>query len=200
MKIPSLLALALAFPSCQALTGGVDWVDYGEDPMQNPQYMTDMMAAGTPGPQHEMLASRAGSWKVEGKMWMTPDAEPMPMTATANTKALLDGRYIIEEFKSDFMGMPFEGRLIQGYDNVSGQFWSVWFDNMSTGSYVSHGTEVSSGQVELVGTATDILTPGGRQNRMTITDHGDGSHTMKMFDVREGTGEFQVMELRYTRR
>ena len=167
--------------------------------MQNPQYMADMTAAGTPGTQHETLASRAGAWKVEGKMWMAPDTDPMPMTATANIKVLLDGRYTIEEFKSDFMGMPFEGRLISGYDNISGQYWNVWFDNMSTGPYVSHGTEALPGQVELVGTAKDILTPGGRQNRMTITDHGDGSHTMKMFDVREGTGEFQVMELHYTR-
>jgi hypothetical protein len=199
MKSLIPLAFSLALTSCQADSSKVDWVDYGEDPMQNPQYMTDMTAAGAPGPQHQMLANHAGSWKVEGKMWMTPDAEEAPMTATATTQSLLGGRYIVEDYQSDFMGAPFVGRLMRGYDNVSGKFWSVWVDYMSTGHYVAHGTETSPGHVELIGTAADILTPGGRQTRMTFTDTGDGSYTMKMFDTREGTGEFQVMELHYTR-
>jgi Protein of unknown function (DUF1579) len=199
VKILAPLALSLALASCNSLTDRVDWVDYGEDPMQNPQYMKDLMVAGSPGPQHEALASRAGSWSVEGKMWMAPGADPMPMKATARTEVLLGGRYIIEEFKSDFMGMPFEGRLIQGFDNLSQEYWSLWTDSMSTGCYISRGTETSPGHVEFRGTATDILTPNGRPSRMTTTDNGDGSYTMKMFDTREDGGEFQSMELRYTR-
>ena len=199
MKILIPLALALTFTSCQAGSSKVDWVDYGEDPMQNPQYMADMTAAGAPGPQHQALASRAGSWKVEGKMWMAPGADAMPMMGTASTRSLLGGRYIVEEFQSEFMGQPFEGRLMQGYDNVSDKYWSVWVDNTSTGSHVAHGTEISPGHVELIGTADDLLTPAGRPTRMTITDNGDGSYTMKMFDSRQGTDEFQVMELHYTR-
>jgi hypothetical protein len=177
----------------------VEGGDYGADPMQNPQYMADMTAAGTPGPQHKMLAGRAGSWKVAGKMWMEPGTEAMPMNATAKTQVLLGDRYIVEEFKSDFMGMPFEGRLFQGYDNLTQQYWSVWTDNMSTGYMISHGTETSPGKIEFEGTASDILTPNGRSMRMTTTTHSDGSYTMKMFDTRKDSGEFQSMELHYTR-
>ena len=65
MKCLSLLALCLAAAACNS-TGSVEWVDYGGDTMQNPQYMTDMMAAGTPGAEHAALASLVGSWKVEG--------------------------------------------------------------------------------------------------------------------------------------
>lgn len=198
MKILAAFALSLTLASCNS-TDHVDWVDYGEDPMQNPQYMEDMLAAGTPGPQHQALTSRAGSWRVEGMMWMEPGADAMPMKATARTEVLIGGRYIVEEFKSDFMGMPFEGRLLQGFDNVSGEYWSVWTDNMSTNSYISRGTETSPGHVEFHGTATDILTPKGRPARITTTDNGDGSYTMKMFDTRENAGEFQTMELHYTR-
>ena len=198
MKILPPLALLLA-ASCN-MTQGVEWVDYGEEPMQNPQYMTDMTAAGTPGPQHEKLASRAGSWKVEGKMWMEPGADSMPSTATADVKVLLGGRYIIEEYKSDFMGMPFEGRLIQGYDNLKQRYWSLWMDNMSTSYWVSHGTETSPGTIEFEGTATDILTPNGRPVRMTTSTDTDGAYVMRMFDTREGVEEYQSMELRYTRR
>ena len=201
MKIlaPLSLSLSLALASCHSLTDHVDWVDYGEDPMQNPQYMADMTAAGAPGPEHEALARRAGSWKVEGKTWMAPGTDPMPMQATARIDVLLGGRVTIEEFESDFMGMPFEGRLVQGFDNLSGEYWSLWTDNMSTGYFISQGTETSPGSVELRGSARDILTPNGRPVRMITTDNGDGTYTMRMFDTREDSGEFQSMELLYTR-
>ena len=52
---------------------------------------------------------------------------------------------------------------------------------------------------EFEGTATDILTPNGRSTRMMTTTNGDGSYTMKMFDTRKDSGEFQSMELHYTR-
>lgn len=198
MKYLPTLALWLTILSCN-LPERVEWVDYGEDPMQNPQYMTDMTAAGAPGSQHEALARHAGSWKVEGKVWMEPGADPVPMQATAEVEVLFDGRYIVEEFKSDFMGMPFEGHLMQGYDNLNQQYWTLWTDNMSTGYMLSHGTETSPGKIELAGTAIDLLTPKGRPFRMTTTDNGDGSFTMKMFDTRKIGGEFQSMELLYTR-
>ena len=52
MKFLPPLALCLLALSCSS-TEKVEWVDYGDDPMLNPQYMEDMTAAGTPGPQHE---------------------------------------------------------------------------------------------------------------------------------------------------
>ena len=72
-------------------------------------------------------------------------------------------------------------------------------NSMSTGCWLAHGTETAPGVVEYFGTAEDILTPGGRMMRMTTTDNGDGSYTMRMYDRREGVDEFQSMELRYSR-
>ena len=70
---------------------------------------------------------------------------------------------------------------------------------MGTGYSLTHGTETSPRHVEFRGTATDILTPNGRPMRMTTTDNGDGSYTMKMFDTRKDSGEFLSIELHYTR-
>ena len=194
MKLLTPLLLCLA-TSCAS----VEWVDYGEDPMQNPQYMADMAAAGAVGPQHEAMAKMVGNWKVEGKSWMAPGTDPMPMDATAKVSMVLGGRYLIEEFKSDFMGQPFEGRLVQGYDNIRQMHWCMWTDNMSTGCFMSDGVETSPGVIEFVGTATDILTPGGRTTRMVATQNDDGTHSLQMYDTREGSGEFMSMELNYTR-
>lgn len=198
MKSLACLALCLTAAACNT-TGGTRWVDYGLNPMENPQYMTDMMAAGAVGPQHEDLSAQAGTWTVEGHMWEQPGAEGMPMNATAKIESLLGGRYIMEEFKSEFMGVPFEGRLIQGYDNVTERYWSLWMDSMSTGSWMSYGTETSPGVFEFAGTARDILTPDGRPTRMKVMSHDDDTYSMQMFDKRPGTEEFMTMELRYKR-
>ena len=198
MKTLAALTLACSFTSCAL--GGVDWVDYGDNPEENPKYLEDMMAAGTPGAAHKSLAAAVGTFSVEGKMWNSPGSESMPMQATAKTVAVLGGRYIVEEFKSSFMGQPFEGRLTRGYDNVTKRYWSHWCDSMSTGYSLSHGTETKPGTIELVGTTYDILTPKGRTARMSTHVTGDGTYTMKMFDTRQGGGEFQVMELNYTRK
>ena len=197
--LPLVLSLSVIACSSTDKTGSVEWVDFGDDPMQNPAYMEAMAAAGTPGAPHEVLTSRAGRWKVDGKTWMAPGTEPMPMVATARTEVILGGRYVVEEFKSDFMGQPFEGRLTQGYDNVTQRYWSMWTDSMSTSCWVSYGTEVSPGVIEFRGTANDILTPNGRPTRMTTSMNEDGSYTMRMYDTRDGSEEFQSMELHYTR-
>ncbi len=97
------------------------------------------------------------------------------------------------------MGMPFEGRLMQGYNNLTQKYWSLWTDDQSTGYWISHGTETSPGHVEFEGTATDVLTPNGRPVRMTTTNNSDGSYTMKMFDTTQEGEPYQSMELRYIR-
>lgn len=205
MKIRLLTSFALALTLASCHTNGdhdVEWVDFGEigpNPWENEALTAAMTEAGALGPQHEMLAARAGTWKVVGNSWMTPDGPPMPMNATATTELLFGGRYIVETFKSDMMGVPYEGRLFQGYDNVTDRFWSIWTDNMNTGPWISYGTEIEPGVFEYRGRGHDVFTPGGRPSHMVITTNDDGSYTMQMFDFREGVDEYVVMELNYSR-
>ncbi|HEX2162632.1 MAG TPA: DUF1579 family protein, partial [Thermoanaerobaculia bacterium] len=46
-------------------------------PEMTPEQAAEMAAwqkAGTPGPEHEKLASMAGDWSIEVRMWMEPGA------------------------------------------------------------------------------------------------------------------------------
>lgn len=200
MKAKTLfLALPLVLAACSSTSNSIRWVDYGDNPMENPQFMADMMAAGTPGPEHEAMAARAGRWTVEGHWWSAPGADPFPMDASANCETWLEGRYLLEKFYGEFGGMPFEGRLIQGYDNASEEWWCMWIESMATGSSYFRGTEIAPGVVEYRGTAQDPITPAGRPVRMTVSDNRDGGYTMRMYDCRPGVDEFQSMELTYTR-
>ena len=207
MKLP-LACLLLLTSSCAAIHSTHDahhghdgdkvhWVDYGEDPMANPEFMNAMMQAGTPGPQHAELAKGVGHYRVETHYWMGPDQPAMPMDATANVEMILDGRYMVQEWKSDFMGMPFEGRLIMGFNNLTQEYWSLWIDSSSTGYSISTGKENENGDIVLHGMMHDPLTPHGRPYRSVSTQAQDGDFMFTMYDSTPDGGEFKVMEMKY---
>ncbi len=198
LRFATLLTCLLPLASCQSTEQEITWVDYGEVPMANPSFLTDWMATGAPGEEHQRMASLAGDWTVSGRMWMTPDAEPEPSSATATSRLILGGRYLLQEYKSEFAGMPYEGLLIQGYDNIKQEYFSIWMDNMSTVPAFSHGERIGS-VTDLEGVMRDVLTPSGRPMRTVVTEVSTDEFTMEMYDsLKDGT-KFRTMELTYTR-
>src|SRR5262249_28225517 len=103
-----------------------------------------MMAAwqkyATPGEGHAVLKPIAGSWTCAVKMWMAPDAPPQESPATSESKMIMGDRYLQEEVKGSFQGMPFSGMGITGYDNIKKKYVGAWVDNMGTGVMTSEGT------------------------------------------------------------
>ena len=179
---------------------GVEWVDYGEDPMTNPAFQAAQMAAGTPGDAHAELAKSVGEYTVQGTYYMGPGTDPAPMQATASIEMVLGGRYLTQVFKTDFMGMPFEGHMLMGYDNLTGEYWHLWVDNMSTGYAAAHGHKNADGSTDLSGMVRDALTPGGRPTRNVSSVNEDGSFTFSMYDTAPDGHEYLMMELVYTRK
>jgi len=177
----------------------VVWVDYGEDPMANPEFMQDMMAAGTPGEEHGKLAASAGTWKVDANMWMDPEGAPIESVGKAERRMILGDRYLVEEYESSFMGMPYHGMLIAGYDNLKQEHFSIWLDSFSTAPSMSRGKKNEAGVLEQTGIMHDVMTPGGRPYRSTIGGMEGDQTTFEMFDTRPGGGEFKVMEMTYSR-
>ncbi|MFQ5691148.1 MAG: DUF1579 domain-containing protein [Gemmatimonadota bacterium] len=112
-------------------------------PMAGQEMAGDAMAAmmeayqkaGTPGASHEVLAAMAGSWAADVQMWMDPAAEPMAMTATVESHMVMDGRFLHDDVKGEFMGQPFHGAGLTGYNNTTGRFEATWVDNHGTALY-----------------------------------------------------------------
>lgn len=96
--------------------------------------------AGMTGEPHAALAAMAGSWKATVKMWMDPAGDPMVSEATMESEMVMDGRFLHDDVKSEFMGQPFHGSGLLGYDNTSGQYQAIWVDNHSTNLYTYTGT------------------------------------------------------------
>ncbi|MBK6765131.1 MAG: DUF1579 family protein [bacterium] len=108
--------------------------------MTEQEMMANWMRNATPGEQHARMAKECGEWEV------TMIERGKPMTGSAVTEMILDGRIQVQHFKMDYEGMPFVGFGMTGYDNFTQRYWFTWNDNMSTGLYSMWGKEQDGGK------------------------------------------------------
>ena len=167
---------------------------------QERAYMAAMMKAMTPGAPHRVLASMAGEWNVKTKMWME-GAPPMESTGTATNTMIMEGRYLQSSFRGAMMGMMFEGVGLTAFDNTTGQYQSVWLDNMSTMlMYATGAYDPATKTMTLRTEMNDLLDPSIKVAvREVITIVDADTHTMEMFETRAGK-ESKSLEITYTRK
>ncbi len=78
---------------------------------------------------HRKMYDAVGEWKGTLTMSMPgASTDPMPCRETISR---FGDFWITSEFHSDFMGMPFQGRAVQGYDVHRGKYVGTWIDTMS---------------------------------------------------------------------
>ena len=159
--------------------------------------MEAMARASMPGPQHAMLAGMSRDWTIEGKWWMAPGEPPATSTGIAERTMILGGRVLVEKITSSFMGMPFEGQGMTGYDNVTGEYWATWTDNASTALMTSTGS-CDWNKCEWYTTATDPMTGQTTTTRM-ISEHHPDTEIHRAYEKDYSGTERLAMELKYTR-
>ena len=169
--------------------------DAGQD-----EQMKVWMDYMTPGEVHQAMAAFAGDWKTENKMWMAPGAEPMVTEGSCKMEMLLGGRYLKSTHIGNYMGMPFEGFSIEGFDKATNIFNYVWFDNFGTGMMVMKGTyDDASKTVTYKGMMVDPMQKKEVPVKEVVTVGDPNKVVMEMFSEVEGK-EFKNMEVVYTRK
>jgi hypothetical protein len=94
------------------------------------------------------------------------------------------------------MGMPFEGRGTEAYDNVAKQYVSTWIDNMGTGIMYSTGTCDEAGKsCSNSGEMWDPMTGQKTTMKSTVTWMDDNSFKMEMFGKGPSGQEMKMMEI-----
>jgi hypothetical protein len=172
----------------------------GAPAMGGPE-MEAMMKAISPGENHKHIARYAGDWTYTGKMWMDPSQPPTESTGTMHGETILGGRYAQTTWKGNFMGMPFEGRGTNGYDNLSKQYVGTWIDNMGTGIMYSTGTCDANGmKCEDKGDMMDPMTGKKSYMRSVVTWTGDKSFKMESFGPGPSGQEVKTMEMVVTKK
>lgn len=171
-------------------------------PVDSATAMKTMMEMGTPGEEHKMLAKGDGNWSAETTMWMEPGAPPVTGKGSAQNKMIMGGRYQQSSFKGDFMGMPYEGAGVTGYDKAKKVFFTSWMDNMSTMIMNMEGRwNEATKSIEFKGR---MLCPANGQEcdmREVYKYVDDKTHIMEMYGPDMKTGkEFKGMEIKFTRK
>ena len=161
--------------------------------------MTAWMDYSTPGDMQKMLAKGEGHWVSEITMWMSPDAQPMHMQAEVDNKMILDGRYLQGKNTGNFMGMPFEGWSITGYDNARKVFFNSWIDNMGTGIINLEGKwDAEKSAIVFAGMQTDPMTGKLVDVREIFTMIDNDNQKLEMYSTMDGK-EFKTMEIIFKR-
>ncbi len=157
--------------------------------------MLAMMAAGTPGEFHKHLDQLIGEWQGTFKIWMTPGGEPMVSIGSVSRKWVLGGRYLYEEIdsKSDFG--DFHGIGYVGYNNIDGQYESIWMDDMSTMIYFAPGSyDPDTKIMKMRGSYRDPATGKLIASRGVMDLSDPGRHTYVAYNTGPDGKEYKSME------
>lgn len=200
----SLCAIALAVLA--AAMAGQAYAQGKQESAASPEMqemMKKWMDAASPGAHHKALDHFIGKWDTACKVWMEgPGKPPSETKGTSEVKWILGGRYMLEELKSEMMGMPHSGMGITGYDNFKKQYVGFWIDNMSTAMFNTLGEFDSSKKVlTALGKMDEPMT--GEKDKLVkyvVQIIDKDKHVFSVYDLVGSANEFKVVEITYTRK
>jgi len=166
---------------------------------QEQAMMEKYMKAATPGPEHQQMAKMVGKWNLKVTAWMAPGAPPQTSNGTAEFRSILGGRYIEQEAKGDMAGQPFEGKGLEGYDNVTHEHWGTWVDTMTTGVMSMKGKCKDAKKCTETGKMSDAVAGKAVPVSSTMTMKDDNTMVMEMTGPGPNGKPYKSMEIIYTR-
>jgi hypothetical protein len=157
--------------------------------------------AAAVGPNHELLQSFVGEWSYAMKAWMDPAGKPVESKGNSSFRSLMDGRYIQHEHNGTFMGKPYHGIGLLGYDNVTKQFQEHFFENVKTSQLLMLGSyDAGSKTFTFRGEMDDVAKPGNKAKiRETLRMPDPHTQILEWYETRGGK-ETKAMEIIYKRR
>ncbi|MGH8174700.1 MAG: DUF1579 domain-containing protein [Steroidobacter sp.] len=101
---------------------------------------------------HRELAKLVGEWEGIGRVWFEPGklAEEAPIRGAI--RSVLDGRFVVHEYESTFMGAPQQGLAIFGYHLDRERYEVAWIDSGHNGTAIMYSTsERTRGPLNVLG-------------------------------------------------
>jgi hypothetical protein len=186
----------MAAPPTSAVPNG-----QGAPSTPSPDAMKAMMdaygKAAQPGEHHKRLDGLVGKWTVTGKVWMGP-GPAIDMTGGVESESMLGGRYVGEKHTGSFMGQPFEGHALDGYDNTTHEYFTAWIDNMGTGLTVYRGNcDAACKVLTLSGDEVDPVSGRKMSSKEVVTFADADTYRTEMYMVGAGPGgqDLKVMDI-----
>ena len=86
--------------------------------------------------KHFLLGKLVGEWEGIAKTWFEPGKIGDESPIRGSMRLILDGRFIMHEYKGSLGAKPLEGIAIYGYHLELGKFQSAWIDSFHNGSAI----------------------------------------------------------------
>jgi hypothetical protein len=201
MRVPNIVhyLVFVAGLAVAAAAPAADKPKKDAPPMDDKAAMEAMAKAASPGEAHKKLEPLAGNFEVKAKSWMDPAKPPEETTGSTTRKWILGNRYLEEDYTGSFMGQPFTGLGIQGYDNVTKRYVSTWMDTMTTGMMNATGT-MSGKTIKFNATMVDPMTGKSGKYTMNLVIADNDHHSFDMWGPGPDGKNVKWMELNYTRK
>ncbi len=151
---------------------------------------------------HKKIRKIKGKYDQTIKWWRAPGAVPDESNGRANTNWEVDGRFMIQRIEGRWLGSPFKGVAILGYDNATEEFTAVWMDSLGSNMMFSRGKPDELGEtITLRGQHVDIIT-GETVQATTLLQMPDrkGETRLEMFRTGPDGAEFKFLEVATTRK
>ena len=144
-----------------------------------------------PGPEHEMLKKREGTWDT------TMKAGGMEFKGTQTFKMELGGLWLIGTLDSDLGGQKFSGKSLDTYDAAKKKFVGVWADSMGTTPMLMEGTiDPATKKMTMIG---DNVGPDGKMAKWKSVSEMPDADTVVM-NMYVGDGKEPMFVMTYKRK
>jgi hypothetical protein len=153
-----------------------------------------------PGPEHEILKKDVGVWDATVESSMEPGGKPT-VTKGVETNTMFDGGlWLVQDFKGEFFGAPFQGHGVTGYDPSKKKYVGTWVDSMTTGLSKIEGTY--DPKTKTINSSMESPAPDGSMMKMRSTSEwkDDNSRVSTMYASAGQGKEIVVMKITYKRR
>jgi hypothetical protein len=90
----------------------------------------------TATPEERLLALLVGRWEGRTRTWFKPDELTDESPTRGSIRPILDGRFVLYEYKGTLLGEPMIGMAIYGYNPQQRRFEGMWIDTVHTDRFM----------------------------------------------------------------
>lgn len=161
------------------------------------QAFEDSKASG----RHRDLARMAGEWEGRYRLWFEPDQLASESTQRGSLRSVLDGRFLLHEYRWEYEGKTLDGIALYGY-HIDARAWeSAYVDSFHTGTSILFSTApADAAHFAALGHYGDGQGGPDWGWRTEIEQPDDDHLVITMYNITPGGEEAKAVEVRYARK